>query len=190
MNFAKQAFWLSCMLVILVCSGWYFTKETSNFKLDGKNLSQSADIIISNLTLRRFDETGKLINCLQSPKIQHIPENDTHLIELPHLTFVQANQPAWEIRAKQATAIHGGEQITLSHEVIVHQNQTPHSQESLMKTEELIYFPKDQLAMTEQAVSFEQPGTIVHAQGMKAYFADKRIQLLSKARATYEPKQA
>lgn len=191
MSSSKQAAWLFCMLILLACFGWYFMREPPHLQIDDKNLSRSPDIITTYIALRRFNETGKLIHFLESPEIQHIPENNIHLIQSPHIILApEDHQPSWEINAQYARSIHGDEQIILQKDVRVHQNQTEHNPSSLMKTEELIYFPKTKLAMTDREISFEQPGSIVHAQGMRAYFADKRIQLLSKARATYEPKHA
>ncbi|CEK11128.1 LPS export ABC transporter periplasmic protein LptC [Legionella hackeliae] len=188
MNAAKQATWLFCALIALACSGWYFASSTAIVKLDDKTLSQSADVIVTNLTVRRFDEEGKLINYLHTPQMQHIPADNTNLLKTPQIIITQPGQPAWQINSDHAKAIHGGEKITFIRNVIVHQNKGEHSQESTMKTEELTYFPKEKLATTDLAVSFEQPGSTVHSQGMKAYLADKRVQLLSRAHATYEPK--
>ncbi|ASQ45515.1 LPS export ABC transporter periplasmic protein LptC [Legionella clemsonensis] len=187
MNAAKQAAWLFSALIALACAGWYFAGSTATAKLDETILSQSADTIVTNLTVRRFDEKGKLINYLHTPEMQHIPAENTNLLKMPQITINQPEQPAWQISSEYAKAIHGGEQITFMHHVVVHQNKGEHSQESTMKTEKLIYFSREKLATTDLAVSFEQPGSIVHSQGMKAYLADKRVQL-SRAHATYEPK--
>ncbi|KTC84069.1 LPS export ABC transporter periplasmic protein LptC [Legionella brunensis] len=189
MNAAKQAAWLFCALIALACSGWYFASSTMVKKLDDETLSQSVDSIVTNLTVRRFDEQGKLINYLRTPEMQHIPANNINLLKKPYIVITQPGQPAWQINSDKAKAIHGGEQITFIQNVIVHQNKGEHSQESTMKTEELTYFSKEKLATTNLAVSFQQPGSIVHSQGMKAYLADKRVQLLSRAHAIYEPKQ-
>ncbi|KTD07097.1 LPS export ABC transporter periplasmic protein LptC [Legionella jamestowniensis] len=187
MNAAKQAAWLFCALIVLACSGWYFAGSTTIVKLDDKTLSQSPDTLVTNLTVRRFDEKGKLINYLYTPQMQHIPAENTNLLKTPKIIITQPGQPAWQISSEHAKAIHGSEQITFIRHVVVHQNKGERSQESTMKTEKLLYFTKEKLATTDLAVSFEQPGSIVHSQGMKAYLADKRVQL-SKAHATYEPK--
>lgn len=190
MNAAKQAIWLFFVLIALACSGWYFASSEPVIKLDDKTLSKSADIIVLNLIVRRFDTSGKVVNYMQTPKMFHIPDNNTHFLKTPQITITQPGQPAWEISSESAKSIHGGEEITFIHNVVVHQNKSEHSQESTIKTEALTYFPKEKLATTKLAVSFEQPGSIVHSEGMRAYLDDKRVQLLSKARATYEPKHA
>ncbi len=189
MNAVKQAIWLFCTLIVLACSSWYFvSSEPVIAKLDEKTLSKEADAIVTNLTISRFDEAGKLINYLQTPQMRHIPQGETHFLESPRIILKEPGQPAWEITAAQAKATHKGEKIILIHNVVIHQAKSQTTQESTIKTEKLVYFPKEKLATTELAVIFEQPGTIVHSQGMKAYLADKHVQL-GNARATYEPKR-
>ncbi|WP_028388477.1 LPS export ABC transporter periplasmic protein LptC [Legionella fairfieldensis] len=189
MNAVKQAIWFFCALVALSCSALYFASSVPGTKLDDKTLSMSADTIVTNLTVRRFDLAGKVVNYLQSPEMQHIPHNNTHFFKSPQIAVSQGDQPAWEISAAQAQALNGGEEIIFIHDVIIHQSRSNHTQESTLKTEKLSYFPKDKLASTQSAVQLEQPGTIVHSQGMKAYLADKRVQL-TQARATYKPDNA
>ncbi len=189
MNATKQAAWLFSAIIALACSGMYFASSKPIKRLDDSTLSKTADIVVSNLTVRRFDETGKLINYLQTPLMQHIPENNTHLLTLPRISLTQTNQPSWEISAEMATGVNGGEQITFLRNVIVHQVKNEKGQESTIKTETLDYYSKTKIASTEAPVSFEQPGSIVHSKGMKAYLDDKRVQL-SQARATFEPKHA
>ncbi|MDI9818353.1 MULTISPECIES: LPS export ABC transporter periplasmic protein LptC [unclassified Legionella] len=190
MNAAKQAFWLFCTLIALACSGWYFASSSPKIKLDDKTLSQSPDTIVSNLTVRRFDETGKLVNYMQTPEMQHIPADNVHLLKTPRITIVQPGQSPWKISSNHAKAIHGGNKIIFIENVIIHQNKGERSQESTLKTERLTYFPKRKLALTKLAVSFEQPGSIVHSTGMRAYLDDKRVQLLSRTHAIYKPNHA
>ena len=189
MNAAKQAAWLFCTLVALACSALYFASSSPLSKLDDRTLSMAADTIITHLSVRRFDLEGKIAHSLQAPEMQHIPNNNSHFLKSPRITLSQPNQPVWEISSNEAKAINGGEEITFIHHVVIHQNKGAHTQESTMKTEELTYFSKDKVATTNLAVLFEQPGSIVHSQGMKAYLADKRVEL-SGARATYEPNHA
>lgn len=189
MNAARQAVWLFFLLLALACSGFYFASSIPVKHLDDQLLAKSADTIISNFTLRRFDEKGRLIHYLQSPEVQHIPENNSHFISTPYLLLTQADQSIWEIRAQQAKAIKGGQEIKFIHDVIIKQNQEGQGGGSL-KTEELTYFPQTKLARTDLPVLYEQPGGIIRSQGMIAYLEEKRVQLLSRARATFEPKHA
>ncbi len=182
----KQAAWLFAALICMACSGWYFASPTVVNKLDARTLSTTADMVIYNLTVHQFDTNGRLVHYLMTPLMRHVPENNTHWLKSPHIVVTQLDQPAWDIRAQQATALYGGQQITFNRNVIAHQPSDEHTQESTFKTEAITYFPKDKLATTLLAVTYERPGNLVQATGMKAYLAEKRVQLLSQARGTYE----
>ena len=184
---AKQATWLFIMIICMACSGMYFARPTNVVKLDDHILSTTTDMIINNLTVQQFDVDGRLVHYLHTPLMRHIPSNNTHWLKTPHVIITQQTQPAWEIHAQKATALYGGQQITFNENVIVHQEKDERSQESTFKTEEITYFPKDKLAKTLLDVTFERPGHHLQATGMNAYLADKRVELLSQARGTYEP---
>ena len=183
---AKQTAWLFVALLCLACSGWYFTSAPVVKKLDEHTLSTTTDMVINYLTVHQFDKDGRLVNYIQTPLMHHTSQNNTHWLKAPHIVISQQNQPAWEIHAEQAIALYGGKEITFNQHVVVHQAPDKHTQESTFKTESITYFPKDKLATTLLDVTYEQPGNIVQARGMKAYLAEKRVKLLGQARGTYE----
>ncbi|ARG97848.1 LPS export ABC transporter periplasmic protein LptC [Legionella micdadei] len=189
MNAAKQAAWLFCLLVALAGSGWYYASSKSVTRLDEQTLSNSADMMITHLSVKQFDYAGKIINYLIAPEVRHVPNNNMHFFTSPRLALSEANQPAWEIKSKNAQAINGGEKIIFTNDVVIHQNKGEHNQESTLKTQEITYLPKDKIATSQATVHFEQPGRIVRSEGIKIHLADKRVQLLSQARATFEPKR-
>ncbi|AHE67465.1 LPS export ABC transporter periplasmic protein LptC [Legionella oakridgensis] len=188
MNAGKQAVWLFIALIALACSGWYFASTPAvAIKLDAQTLSTTVDTTISQLTVRQYDAHGELANYLQTPLLRHIPKDNTHWLKTPHIMITQAKESPWEIRSKQAISLYGGQKITFNKNVIIHQSQHGQTPESTLTTEEMIYFPKDKLAITDKEVTYQQPGNIVQSTGMKAYLAEKRVQLLNQARGTYDP---
>jgi lipopolysaccharide export system protein LptC len=157
-------------------------------KLDKHTLYTTTDMTINHLVVHQFNTKGQLVNALETPVMHHIALNDMHILKTPHIVIAQEDQPAWEIHADQATSQHGGEEITFNKHVIIHQAQDEHTLESTLKTESMTYFPKDKLATTPLEVTYERPGNTVQSTGIKAYFAEKRVLLLSNARGTYVPK--
>jgi lipopolysaccharide export system protein LptC len=190
MNSGKQAAWLFLILIACACSGWYFASASPVVQLDDHTLSRTNDIVIHHLTVRQYDAQGNLVHLLKTPHMKHIPLNDSHWVQSPHIIVTQNDKPAWDIRSREAHLIHGGEKITFRKDVVIHQPHDAHATESTIKTEELVYFPKKQFASTRVEIAFEQPGNIIHSNGMNAYLAEKRVQLLNKARGTYVPKHA
>ena len=187
MNALKQAMWLFLTLMILAVSGWYYVNLVTTIKLDNETLSNTIDTTVSKLTVRQFNKEGLLTNLLTTPLMQHIPKNDIHLFQTPHITIAQIDQPPWDISSITAKSFNGGKRIVFSQKVIVHQNQGNKSQESTLKTEEVTYYPKEKKATTDLFVTFEQPGNKIQSTGMNAYLDEKRVELLHQARGSYAP---
>ncbi|KTC65727.1 Uncharacterized protein YrbK clustered with lipopolysaccharide transporters (plasmid) [Legionella adelaidensis] len=186
---SKQAVWIFIALIALACSGWYFASSPIQITLDNQTLANTIDSTATHLTVKQFNAEGKLASLLQTPQMDHIPNENTHLLAAPFIKINQINKPAWEVQSKQAISKEGGQLITFEKDVIIHQKSAEQTAESTLKTELLFYQPKTKLAWTHAKVFFEQMGNIVESKGMKAYLEEKHIQLLSEARATYVPKQ-
>lgn len=187
MNAAKQAAWLFLTMIVLACSGWYFARSPVLHKLDDTTLLQIPDSVIKTLTVRQFNEQGRMANRLETPLLRHTPQNDTHFLQKPIILITQDNQSPWHIQSEKAIAINGQEQITFIKNVIIHQDKGEHNDESTLRTEKIIYFPNLQKAATNLAVTFEQSGTVVNSVGMNAWLNEKKVQLLHQARGHYAP---
>lgn len=189
MNLAKRFSWLIMLLIALASTGWFFAGGKPVIRLDDKALATMPDAIADQLVVRQYNEQGQLINLLEAPRLKHRQKDDAHWLEQPRIVVSETDQPQWEIQAQLAHAIHGGEKIILSKEVVVHQQAGLKTPASTFKTDKIIYFPKTKKAMTDLPVVFEQPGTVVHSTGMVADLAEKRVKLLHKARGSYVPNQ-
>lgn len=189
MSLTKHTGWLITAMLSVACSVWYFVNSSHPIKitLDEQTLSTAIDTIVTELSVQQFDIEGTLIHSLHTPLMQHIPENNTHLLKTPHIIVKEANQAPWEIHAETATALYGGKQITFNKNVIVHQNKYKLTEETTLTTEEITYFPKDKLATTLKEVTLKQANNQMQSTGMKAYLAENRVQLLGNARGHYEP---
>jgi lipopolysaccharide export system protein LptC len=183
----KQAAWLFIALIMLAFSSWYFAASEKIVKLDKETLSNSVDTIIQDLTVKQFNAQGQLVNVLKTPLLHHIPKDNKHWLKTPCILVSQDNDPPWEITSNEATSLNGGEEITFSKHVVIHQTPNATSPESTLLTEEMIYYPKKKIATTNLPVTFEQPGNKVQSQGMMAYLNEKRIKLLGNARGQYDP---
>lgn len=189
MNASKQAAWLFIALICLAASGWYFASSSKKFELlDDETLSTTADAIITNLTVQKFDLQGHLVNALNTPLLHHIPRHNQHWLKNPSIVVSQEAQAPWEIHSDQATSLNGGDQITFSQHVILEQKEK-NSVKNTVLTEELTYFPNTKFATTDQEITLKQPGSIVHSLGMEAWLSEKRVKLLHQARGQYDPKR-
>jgi lipopolysaccharide export system protein LptC len=187
MNIIKQSTWLLLSFFLLLVSGWYYSHMKPIMKLDNETLSTTIDTTVTQLTVKQFNESGGLANLLITPLMEHIPKDNIHLLQTPHIVIEQIDQPAWEIRSLKAKSFEGGQRITFIEKVEVHQKAGKTNQESTLKTEEVTYYPKEKKATTNLFVTFEQPGNLVESTGMNAYLDEKRVELLHGAKGSYAP---
>lgn len=153
MSVVKQTIYLFATLIALAYSFWFFSNNTPKFKLDSKTLLETNDMLITNVSLRQYSKAGALAHSLNTPLIRHIPKNNTHWLKQPHIIVTRPNQPVWEINAEEATALYGGQEITLHQAVKIHQNQGNHNEETTFTAEEITYFPKTKIASTKKNVN-------------------------------------
>lgn len=188
MNGAKQATWLFLTLILLATSGWYFAKSPEEVLLDNQILIKTPDMYVADLTVKQFDEQGKLAHQIKTPGLFHIPQDDRYQIRTPDVFVFHQHNDIWHIQSQKASLIQGGETITFDDNVVISQ-MTALSQAavSVMKTESLTYLPKTKKALTSRFVSFEQAGTQIESEGMEAWLAEKKVHLLHKARGHYVP---
>lgn len=190
MNAARQALTLALLMLALACAGWYFASSAPKFKLDAKALSVLPDMIIYGLEVKQFNDKGVLVNELHTPMLTHVQAQDKHILKDPEIRIVQQEgKPAWKIESQEAVALHNGEEITFYRQVRVEQPKGENSPGSLLTTEQIVYYPKTNQAMTDLPVMFAQPGTVVHSTGMRADLAKQQVQLLHQARGSYVPNQ-
>ena len=188
-NIAKQSIWLLLAALMLIGSTWYYKQIKPNFRLDSDALSTTIDSTVSQLTVRQYNQEGELANVSTSPLMEHIPKDNIHLLQTPHIVIKEKDQAAWEINSLKAKSYDGGERIIFINKVIVHQDADEKNQESTLKTEEITYFPKEKRATTNLFVTFEQPGNTMESTGMNAYLDEKRVELLHGAKGSYAPSQ-
>lgn len=186
----RQYAWFCVAFVTLIISSWFFSRETALQKLDDHTLSITPDMFIHNITLRKFDANGKLINQLTSPYVQHFPKDDSHILKKPYIRIHQPDDSSMEIRSEKAHSVQGGEEITFTKQVMVDQLEANGTLISTLKTEKILYQAKSKIASTDLPVIFEKAGDVVQSTGMTAFLEEKRVKLLSQARGRYVPKHS
>lgn len=182
----KHAFWgvIATVLTGLGLLQWMHQTHLV-MHLDKDALANTTNYMIYDLTYRQFDAQGHLTHFLKTPYVEHIPQNNTHIITSPNIRIVEPNQPPWEIQSGQAVARNGSHEITFSQHVRILQHHPDN--ETLLRTEHLTYFPDNKHATSEDEVTLSQGENILQSKGMIADLSLNHVQLLSNARGQYAP---
>ena len=186
MNNLKRMAWVLPTGGFLLLCIWHWLHNTEQIThlLDHYTLEQSPNFTIQNLQYRKYDGNGTMTHFLIAPHMRHIPQNDTHIFSKPQLLIIEPNQAQWSILADSATAVSKGETISLDHQVLI--KQIKNSEETLLRTEHLNYYPQKKQAVAKDEVTITKKGTVIVAQGMEADLADNHIHFLH-ARGRHEP---
>jgi len=182
--------WLGgCTLLSILSLTWQIMQHQSiPHLLDSDTLAKTSNVMIYDLQYRQYDTKGRMVHFLETPLMQHIPKHNQHLLTTPHIITNEVDQSPWDISAKEATAIEGTQKVTFHHNVNIRQEKADHS-DTLLHTEQLIYFPHQKKATSNAEVTLTQAENQVQSKGLEIDLATSHVRLLSNARGHYVPKK-
>src|SRR5262245_48899680 len=82
------------------------------------------DSTLFALEVQQFDDEGRLTNRLESPRVDHLPQGNVHVLLSPKIQLTQGKEAPWMIKAQEAKAYGGGERIVFRGQVLAHQALT------------------------------------------------------------------
>lgn len=173
------------VILVIVITGYALKSQTTNLP-DPKQLDHLPDAVITNMHVTSFNEAGQRVYIITTPQLEHYSQGNRSYLSNPRLTLLKAPEEPWQIRSDYARTENGTEVITLWDNVVLHQAGGLENVESTITTTELTYYPKEQIASTDQPITLQQPGVTINAIGMLAYIEEEIVELLSDAQGQYE----
>lgn len=178
---------IALLLVLAVgLSSWsILLSKKANITASGS--SSRPDAFMENVTATIINKEGLRSLLIESPRMVHYAENDTTVIESPHITVYRDSPEPWHINADNAKATQGTNKIFFWSNVIIHHPYDDSTPVTTFKTATLTVYPQQKMAQTADEVTLSQPESVVHAVGMMANLNDGEVKLLSQARGEYVP---
>jgi lipopolysaccharide export system protein LptC len=180
------------LLLAFIYSAWLI-KLTSPSSSDVRYSDHIPDFYLTQVIAAEFDAQGQLLHKLISPKIIHIPFEDTLLLRMPEITIYSEDNPPqapWQITALHGKTINKNQQAWLWGSVVLHQSASDQNKITTILTSRLMVTPATSIAETHAPVTVVEPGLTVHSVGMRAYLKEKRVDLLSRAQGEYDVNEA
>jgi len=147
------------------------------------------DYFLTDVTALAFNAEGHLLHQLQSPRLLHIPANDTILLRAPHLMIYSDNIPPqgpWQITALHGKTNQDNQYIWLWNQVVLHQLPSPQNKDITILTDRMAVNANTRIAETHTPVTVLEPGLQVHSIGMRVFLDEQRVDLLSHAQGIYD----
>lgn len=154
------------MLVGLLAGLSYWLDLTSRPQetgTDGK-LRHDPDYIIERFEVRRFDPQGALQHTLRADRMAHYPDDDSTMIQSPHLTYHRA--PPTLVSAREAQVDGKGKHVQLIGDVMVTRAAQSGKPATVLTTERLDAFPDEETASTDVPVTITQGRSRVAGSGL------------------------
>jgi len=189
-QWGSALFPLSLLLALAGLTFWLrYATEMAESQRDGKN-RHDPDFIITDGTLRKLDETGRLQYTLHATEIRHYPDDDSTDMVRPDLLYLYPSRPSVTVRAERGHSNKDGKQIDLSGEVRITRAASAKDEEMIGHTPELTVLPDDEKAFTKSPVLLTQGKSWVKGVGLQVDTRAQTYVLESQAFAVLESKSA
>jgi len=180
--------WLTPILVAVVAavSVWLLAQqapETTRLTALGNRVPDS---YMEDITTTIMNKQGKPHHELHANYIAHFSYDNHSEFVKPKLIFYQPDESQWVMTAENGSANDGTEQIILHGMVTITSHQSEASETPLkVVTSELRIRPNDAYAETDELITITRGEHSLQSQGARAFFNDRRLELLSRVRGVY-----
>lgn len=173
------------LLLAIGLSSWSILLSHTHGSILRKYDPKEADSFMQDIIAVVLNKEGKPALKVSSPMIIHYPESDTTQITSPHVTVFRQSPSPWTIDSDYAKTTEGVDEILFWSKVNINHLADDNDPDTTVQTESLTVFPNQRLVKTDEAITFIQPNTKIHAVGMLADIEAGTIKLLSQTKGEY-----
>jgi len=182
------------LIVVLLLAGlagasFYLTQHNGTDEEEtGAGVIGNADYTMSGFTLTTMDEDGATQYRLTSEQLVHYEGDTTAQFEQPDVTIYGGGVPVWRIVSDQGELTASGDEVHLLGNVTITKiNDNEAQQPVTIVTKNLLLYPGQELAQTDEVVEIKQASGTLWGTGMRANLAAQQFELLTEVRGWYVP---
>lgn len=184
--FSQQQKWAVAVIItgLIIWLSWDMDEKPD---LSTNNGESQADYSMELFRAITMGPNGKPNYWLNSKYMTHDLASNITQLEAPFITFFQGSDASWELNAQTGQHYGNTDELFLLGDVHIsrNSNQGP----TLITTKDFRLLPKEKYGETKNQVIVSSPNGNVTAQGMRTYFQQHRISLLSKVKGQYVPEE-
>lgn len=190
MTFASRSrYWLPLLPLLGLLGFTYWLNQlaqTEPGKPD-RGKRHDPDAIIENFSAVTLNEQGTPHFIMAAKKMLHYPDDDSTMLEVPHLTSLSPDRPAIHAIAKRGVVSSNGDEVYLYEGVEVLREASMSQDELRIHTEYLHFIPDQELASTDRTVTIKEANNTVQATGLEMNYKAGTLKLLGRVRSEYVP---
>lgn len=181
---SKARIILAALILIPVLLYWGFG-ITPVEKLPSRgNLPDHVDYYIDNAKIQEWNEKGLLVRKVETEKLEHKPRKKANFLQAPVSTQFQENGNISMLSANHGVALDDNSKTDFIGDVKIFSNKDQPN-ETVLRTEKLFVFPKQNIAETDQPVTIESANSLMQGTGMDIDFNDQILNLHSRVKGTH-----
>lgn len=175
-------------VALAAAASWWLYQQVSleHAQRDGRH-RHDPDAFADDFDLRTLNARGKLEHRLWARRMEHYPDDDSTVLEMPRLELYRPGEPTWHVRARQGWVSSGGAEILLEGDVDVQRKGSKAARPVHLTTTKLRVFPDRDFAETDVAVTYRTTDLEVRSLGMRAHFDSGQVELPARVRAVHQP---
>lgn len=186
---SRARYWLPLLPLVGLLGVTYWLDQQAQPEPDrpGNGKRHDPDAIMENFSAIRLNEQGTPHFIMAAKKMQHYPDDDSTVLEVPRLAILSAEHPAIHVIARQGIVSRKGDEVFLHNDVEVLREASARQEELRLHTEYLHVIPDRDWADTDRPVTIVDAHNTVHATGLEMDNKAHTLKLLSQVRSEHVP---
>jgi lipopolysaccharide export system protein LptC len=179
---------LICLIIVAALSAWLLNRLTESESKQGARSAAAPDYYLENFktTVMRADGTPR--NTLHAIYMAHYPDNDTSELLKPAMQLYRHGNRPYFISADKGWLTSDNEVILLKGAVEMLEYDESGNPVLQVNTDSARVLPNQNYAETDDFATIVSHRATITGQGMKAFFNDGRLKVLSNVRTTIKPR--
>lgn len=179
---------LVLLALAAIMTWWIESMVSTSAPTVKKSIRHDPDYIMENLVSTSLDQSGNLDYTMSAVKLAHYPDDDSTVIDKPFIKVYKDAQEVWHVESAKGIASSEGKEVYLEGRVDIQRLPTELEEAATINTSNVLVKTEENLALTDDRITIKDKNGTTTAMGMRLNFKDKKLELLSEVKGSYESK--
>ena len=180
--------YLAIITILALLSGWLLFTVESSLRNTAQQDQHVPSLYIDNFLATRTNLHGFREYTLSAPHLIQLPDQQGTWVEQPTVEiFSDDQQQEWLIDAERGWIAADNQIIRLEDAVNLNRPASDDKPPLSISTRQVMIYPERAELQTDAPVLAETPNGVLSATGLKAYWHEEQMELLSDVRGSYVP---
>lgn len=181
---------LLVLLALVATAGWWLRDSiNAPSPSEAETAATVPDYYLEHFTLRAMNAAGSERYRLDAEEMRHYEKDDRADLTRPHVVFHQPEGKPYVLDAERGRIHSGGDRVDLFGRVDIDRESAPQHRPLHVVTRDARVFPNRDYVESDEPTLIRSAGSDMQGVGVRAWFDQNRLQLLSQVEGVYEKQQ-